>query len=202
MRVFIAVLVFLCGLTGQAEAFLDGPNCKIYWNAYVLGNGETVAASHSGSPMASSEAAAGRPEAGHEGNRLLLGLTITPPPGQYLYSLDSTDGLPTRVDVDFAPLAAFPMSKMTSRQIAELLEKSGAPVPVRAPAPVPKKDTPFASVNLPGSENSNPDIYPGPVTFWAEVPLNAPGLGGAAIRVNMSGLLCSASSCTPASGTL
>lgn len=192
MRILFAVLVCICGLANPAGAFLDGPNCGIYWSAYTLRDEESVVAVQPGSPSAS----------GHGGKRVLLGLTLVPPPGQYLYGPASTEGLPTRVEIRHAQLDAFPMARMSSARISELLEEKGETLPVRAPAAVPKKDTTFASLVLPGSKDGNPDIYPGPVTFWTELPMSPPGLGGAVVRVSMSGLLCSASSCTPASGEM
>ncbi len=202
MRVCIALLVFFCALVGQAWAFSGASECKVYWSAYSLGEGEGLAASPPlpALPLPGQTAASSSP--GGRDGRLLLALTLELPSGRYVYGPDSAEGLPTRVDVDFALLDAFPMAKMSSRQIDELLEKNGAAASVRAPAARPKNATVFSSVSLPGGGDGNPDIYPGPLTFWAEVPVSPPGLGGLAIRVRMSGLLCSASSCEPLSGEL
>jgi thiol:disulfide interchange protein DsbD len=180
MRIFLAVLLCVCSLAGQAGAFFDGPNCRIYWNAYQV---EDDAA----------------------GKQVLLALTLVPPSGHYLYGPDIPSGgvgLPTRMDVQFAPLDAFPMTRLTGRQIDELLKAGGQALPVLFPAPVPKKDTAFALVAFPGSGDGNPDIYAGPVTFWTQFPMSPPGLGGALVRARMSGLLCSEGSCMPASGEL
>jgi len=196
MRIFLLVLLWVCSLAGQAEAFLDGPNCKIYWNAYVLQEGESVVA------VPSSTGGQGEYRVPEAGKRVLLALTLAPPPGQYLYGPDSTAGLPTRVEAEYVQLDAFPMVRMTSREINELLEARGQALAVRAPAPVPKRDTAFSSTIVPGSGDSNPDIYAGPVTFWTELPMSPPGLGGVAARIRMSGLLCSDNSCMPASGEL
>ena len=200
MRVFITVLLLFCSFAGRAEAFLDGPNCKIYWKAYTLQPGQSATDAQRQADETSEETFVSTISS--DGQRLLLALTVFPPSGQYLYGPESTEGLPTSVDVEFAPLDAFPMSRLNSRQIGELLDGKGAYLFVRAPVPVPKKDTAFSSVVLPGSEGGNPDIYPGPVTFWTELPMSPPGLGGTVARVSMSGLLCSASSCMPASGEL
>jgi len=189
MRIFLAVLLCVCSLgvcgpAGPAGAFFDGPNCKIYWNAFLVEGGE----------------AEGAPQ-----KQVLLALTLVPPFGHYLYGPEIPDGavgLPTRVEAQFAPLDAFPMTRLTERQIGELLQARGQALPVRSPAPVPKQDTPFAAVTFPGSGDGKSDIYAGPVTFWTEFPMSPPGLGGAAVRVRMSGLLCSEGSCMPASGEL
>lgn len=203
MRFFIAVVFFLCSLAGQAGAFLDGPNTNIFWNAFILKEGDPVVAGDFSAPSVTpSGAAPERSGVSAAGKRVLLALTIVPPAGYYLYGPEGTDGLPTRVDAEYAPLDAFPMTRMSATQIAEQLDQKGVPLFVRAPAPIPKSDTAFSSVVMPGSEGKNPNIYAGPVTFWAELPMSEPGLGGSLIRVTMSGLLCSASSCMPASGEL
>jgi len=184
MRLFLAVLIYVCSLVAPAGAFFGGANCNIYWSAYLLQDGESVVA------VPASD------------KKLLLALTLVPPPGQYLYGPDSTEGLPTRLEASFTPLDAFPMARLTSRQIDELLEAKGQALIVRAPAPLPKKDTAFASVTFPGSGDGNPDIYAGPVTFWTELPMLPPGLGGVVVRARMSGLLCAPGSCMPAMGEL
>lgn len=173
---------------GQADAFLGEPNCGVYWKAYFLRAKEPSAV----------KAATGKAV---KGDRLLLALTVMPPSGQYLYGPESSDGLPTQLEVEYAKLPTYPMTQMRSKDIMAALEKGSLFAPVRNPDPVLKKDSAFSSVVLPGSESANPSIYPGPATFWAELPL-AQGLGGVAARVSMSGLLCSASSCMPALGEL
>ena len=197
MRIFLAALICLCALADQAEAFLDGPNCTIYWNAYLLQDGESiVAASFSADEQGIS------PSIGMAGKRVLLALTLAPPPDHYLYGPDSTEALPTRMEADYAPLSAFPMTGIQSRHIRELLETGAQALTVRAPAPVPKKNTMFASVTFPESGNGNPDIYAEPITFWTELPMPPQGIGGAAVQIRMSGLLCSKNSCMPVSGAL
>lgn len=193
MRILVAVILLLCSFVGEAQAFLGGPNCNIYWRAYSVPKDDAIVGLNSEN---------GGSAAGSEEKQLLLGLTVMPPAGQYLYGPESTEGLPTTLEAVYAPLAAFPMTRMTTGQINELLGEKGVSLSVRAPEPVRKKESAFASIQLPGSENSNPEIYPGPATFWALLPISPPGLGGAAIKVTMSGLLCSPNSCMPASGEL
>ncbi|MDL2267006.1 thioredoxin family protein [Desulfovibrio sp. OttesenSCG-928-G15] len=188
MRFWLLSFIMLLMLSGQASAFLDGPNCAVYWKAYSLKSQEgNIVSPASGKTS--------------KGNRVLLALTVMPPSGQYLYGPDSTEGLPTMVDVEYAKLATYPMSKMQSKDIVAALEKGKTLAPVRNPEPVLKSDSAFSSYSLPGSEGSNPHIFPGPATFWAELPV-VDGLGGLAARVTVSGLLCSATSCMPALGEL
>ncbi|MDR0339660.1 MAG: thioredoxin family protein [Desulfovibrio sp.] len=197
MRLFWSLLFFLITaagpLAGSAHAF-PGANCVIYWKAYTL----------DAAPGPGQEGVPGFYDLSADkagGKRLLLALTLAPPEGEYLYGVETTDGLPTTVEAFFAPLSAFPMQPMSAADINQLMESRGHALPVRAPSAPLKKDTAFASISLPGSEEGNPPIFPGPVTFWTELPF-AQGLGGVAAKVTMSGLLCSATSCTPVSGTL
>lgn len=201
MRVLVAVIVLFCGLATQAHAFL-GSNCEIYWKAYTISSSD---ASGVLAPLADSASKDPDDVPGTERNddrKLLLALTLTPPEDHYLYGPESTDGLPTTMEAAYAVLDAFPMTRMQAGEISALLDEKGSPLPVRVPQPVLKKDSPFAQLRLPGSEDSNPHIYPGPITFWTVAPADVPGLGGLALQVRMSGLLCSANSCTPASGEL
>jgi thiol:disulfide interchange protein DsbD len=209
MRFPFAVFFLVFGFSVQAQAFLDS-NCEIYWSAYTL---EKTAGSRIFASSASGVLGAAGTRSGKTGNELareqadasrflLIALTLVPPPGQYLYGPESSEGLPTTMEVEYAPLTAFPMARMNSGQMTAVLAEKGTTLAVRAPTPVLKKDSPFARTVLPGSENSNPPIYPGPVTFWTVLPAETSRLGGAALRATMSGLLCSANSCTPASGNL
>lgn len=204
MRLFVIVFFLLCSGAGQAYAFLEH-NCELYWKAYSLSQATGVAAvsekANAAHTQMGEEAAAPSSEQS-PGRRMLLALTVVPRPGEYLYGPDSPEGLPTTVKAGYAPLAAFPMQKLSGRDIAALLEEQGVSLAVHAPTAVLKKETRFASQVLPGSEDSNPPIYPGPVTFWTELPVTVSGLGGVAVQATVSGLLCSPLSCTPASGEL
>ena len=197
MRVVVLLLMLLCAVAGQAHAFGE-PNCEIYWKAFTLPQEPAP-----DDPAAPAGGGAVDPFSSPTyTGRLLLALTIVPAPGEYLYGPESTDGLPTRMDVTVAELSAFPMKALTSRQIAGLMLEKGDAVPVRMPAPVLKKETVFAAAaSADGSDGELP-VYPGPVTFWAEVPVSVTGFGGVAAQAILSGLLCSPVSCTPASGEL
>ena len=217
MRILLLLLLFLCCSVEQAWAWADN-NCRIYPKAYRLTEGgispSAAPASSKNSNKSDNVASAtapatpapsgGKSAASGEGrgDRLLLALTIVPPPNTYLYGPDSKEGLPTRMEAVFAPLSAYPMNRLTGKEISSLLEKRGKALTLRVPAAPLKKDTVFASVTLPGNPDTNPPIYPGPVTFWAEVPVSVSSLGGVIVQARLSGLLCSASSCTPASGEL
>ena len=189
MRVFFLLLILL-SFTGQAQAF-SGDNCSIFWKAFLL-------------PEEGSEATDGGDEFASAAplRKILFALTVVPPAGGYLYGPESTEGLPTSVEVSYAVLDAFPMARLKADDVEAMLEDRGKSLQVRAPIASPKKETPFAGSVLPGAGDSNPPIYPGPVTFWATASAPVSGLGGIVIRVSMSGLLCTPSSCTPASGSL
>ena len=187
MRIFLSfILIVFCCLSGQAQAWQG--KSDISWQGYSLSGAQGNASADG--------------KASSEGKTLLLALTISPRQGEYLYGAASKEGLPTTVDVTFAPLSAYPMSRPSSKEINSLLQEKGKALKVRVPAAQLKKDTPFARIILPGSGDTNPAIYPGPVTFWVEVPAASSPLGGTVIQVNMAGLLCSATSCTPTEGTL
>ncbi|MDR0827519.1 MAG: thiol:disulfide interchange protein [Desulfovibrio sp.] len=150
------------------------------------------------SQLASSSSVPQDPDKGPRGG-LLLALTLVPPQGHYLYGPHSAEGIPTSLEARFASLAAVPMRE--SAGIFARIDSEGASLSVRFPAPTPKKATSYASVILPGFGASNPSIYPGPVTFWTSFP--APeGLEGAAVKVELGGLLCSDRNCAPVSGVL
>lgn len=200
MRRFVILLIALFSFVGQAHAFL-GAECEIHWQAYVLSAQHGADEAALADPSDALYPSFADPAPAAEGKRLLLALTIVPPQGQYLYGPESTDGLPTELAVRVAQLSAYPMQRLSSVQIASLTQEKGEALPVRAPRAILKKETEYASVELPGSEGSNPPIYPGPVTFWAELPF-AQGLGGIAAEVSLSGLLCSPVSCSPAGGSL
>ena len=185
--------MLLC-TAGQAHAFGE-LNSDIHWKAFTL-PAEPVPGD------ASSASATGPSSAPTYSGRLLLALTIAPRPGEYLYGPESEEGLPTRMDVTVAELSAFPMKALTSREIAGLMLEKGDTAPVRAPSPVLKKDTPFASAPSADGADGELPIYSGPVTFWAEIPVSVTGFGGVAVQAALSGLLCSSVSCTPASGEL
>lgn len=190
MRILLtfAFLLF-CLFPADGHAF-SGPNCQIYWKAYLL------PAEGADSPGALS------PDAGQAQAEVLLALTIIPPEGRYLYGPESDVGLPTSLEADYSILGAFPMHSLSAAEIDAILRENGHSAKLRSPKPSPKKETSFAAVSLGGVDDSHALIYPGPVTFWATIPAPAAGLGGVAVRVGMSGLLCSPSSCTPASGEL
>lgn len=189
MRVFFLLLILL-SCAGQAHAF-SGDNCSIFWKAYLLPE------EHSVTTDAFDTSASSPPL-----RKVLFALTVVPPAGGYLYGPDSPEGLPTSVEASYAILDAFPMAKLNAKDVEELLEDGGRSLQVRAPVASPKKETPFAGSILPGASDSNPPIYPGPVTFWTTASVPVSGLGGIVVKASMSGLLCTLSSCTPASGSL
>lgn len=197
MRTMLFLLLF-CVVAGQAHAFGE-PNCEIYWQAFTLPH-ESASSDGAGSPSAVSGTDPFTSPT-YTG-RLLLALTIVPKAGEYLYGPESDEGLPTRMDLTVAELPAFPMKALTSREIAGLMLEKGSVASVRMPAPALKKDTVFAAVAFADGSDGGLRIYPGPVTFWAEVPVSVTGFGGVAVQALLSGLLCSPVSCTPASGEL
>lgn len=183
LRIVLALLL-VSGFGGPAQAAWADAGSPLYWTAYRLG-------------IEPQNAASG--EKGAE-KGLLLALTFVPPEGHYLYGPEaSEEGLPTTLEVAYAPLSAFPMGKVGPGEIDSLVDSGGVSLPARAPVPTPKKDTPFASFILPGSKGGNPLIYPGPITFWVELPPAPSPLGGLAVRAVLSGLSCSAGSCLPVS---
>ncbi len=97
-----------------------------------------------------------------------LSVTLTPSPGHYIYGPESTDGLPTDVDVFLA-------GPEGERAVA-----------VTAPPPLRKKDV--AS----GADDGDTPVYAGPTVFLARIPATA-----GTVRVEASGLLCASTSCTP-----
>ena len=205
MRIVILILACCCCFAGQALAWSDN-NCRIFHTAYRLSEGDASPRPGNAAPdkpKSSRGAASPAPQAASaQGGKLLLALTVMPPANSYLYGPDSKEGLPTRIEVVFTTLSAYPMNRLSEKEIASLLEKKGRALAVRAPAAPLKKDTAFASVILPGNADSNPPIFPGPVTFWAEVPASVSSLGGVVVQARLSGLICSATSCMPASGTV
>ncbi|MDR3175594.1 MAG: thioredoxin family protein [Desulfovibrio sp.] len=184
MRLVLSVLllVFAGVNVGGAQPYAD---CKITWQAYAVVRDETPQSALS-DPRASA------------GAKLLLALTLAVPEGSYLYGPESVEGIPTSVRARFRHLEAMPMEEASA---FAGMDREALSLPVRAPAATPKKDTPFASVALPGLSATNPPLYPGPVTFWTEFPAPA-GLAGAAVRAEFSGLLCSERNCTPVSDSL
>ena len=205
MRIVILLLACCCCFAGQALAWSDN-NCRIFHTAYRLSEGDASplpGTAASDKPKSSRGAVSPASQASSaQGGKLLLALTVMPPANSYLYGPDSKEGLPTRMEVVFAALSAYPMNRLSEKEIASLLEKKGRALAVRAPAAPLKKDTVFASVVLPGNADSNPPIFPGPVTFWVEVPAAMSSLGGVVVQARLSGLICSATSCMPASGTV
>lgn len=193
--------MLLCAAAGQAHAFGE-LNSDIHWKAFTLPL-ESASGDVSSADTSSASSAASSSDTPTYSGRLLLALTIVPRQGEYLYGPESEEGLPTRMDVTSAELSAFPMKALTSREIAGLMLERGDIAPVRAPSPVLKKDTPFASPpTADGGDDGELPIYSGPVTFWAEIPVSVTGFGGVAVQAVLSGLLCSPVSCTPASGEL
>lgn len=231
MRILFSLLIFFCFFVGQAWAWADN-NCRIFHTAYKISASAspTASVSPSSAPNASSSQppsiSSKTPKASRtpippavqsasassvttmtksdegKADKLLLALTVVPPPGAYLYGPDSKEGLPTRMQVVFASLSAYPMNRLSGKEIAALLDKRGKTLPLRVPPAPLKKSTTFASIVLPGNADTNPPIYPGPVTFWVEVPATVSSLGGLIVQARLSGLLCSATSCTPASAAL
>ena len=190
MRIFLTLaLLLLCFFPGNSHAF-SGPNCQIYWKAYLLPEDE-------GGKRGDTT-----PSVGEGFRKILLALTIIPPEGRYLYGPESDVGLPTSVEASYSVLGTFPMQALSAFEIDAILSEKGLTPKLRAPLPSPKKETSFAAVNLGGIDDSHALIYPGPVTFWSQMSVPAEGLGGVAVRTSMSGLLCSPSSCMPASGEI
>jgi thiol:disulfide interchange protein DsbD len=198
-RVVVWLLLCLCCRTAQADAWTD-ENCRIVITAYRLSAAQAAALPGLSRKAAFPQAASGKKSpiapADSSDDRLLLALTLTPPPSAYLYGPRSTEGLPTRMEAVFAPLPVHAATVPSGDEAAALLSEKGRDLPLRIPRAPLKNTTGFASSRLPGSGDANPPIYPGPVTFWAEMPAS----GGAIVRARMSGLLCTALSCTPASG--
>lgn len=183
-RIVLAVFFLVCGFAGPAQAAWTDTASPLYWTAYRLDSGPQKAVS------------------GGKGadKGLLLALTFVPPEGSYLYGPKASgEGLPTALEVVCAPLPAFPIDTVGPGEIDAMIDFGGVSRPVKAPAPTPKKKTPFASVILSGGKAGNPLIYPGPITFWVELPPAPSSLGGLAVRAVLSGLSCSAGSCLPVS---
>lgn len=182
MRVLFLIVFFLIagGQSDAAFGFGSEPNCRLFWKAYSL-------------PAEGDGASSSR--------HVLFAVTALPPQGEYLYGPESTEGLPTRLDIAAAPLEAFPMQALTAKDIRSLTEEA-ASLDVRMPPAPLKSETIYAGQAAPGGPESNPAVYPGATTFWAVVPEAPSAFGGVALRVELSGLLCSASSCTPAFGEL
>ncbi len=199
MRIFFScILLCLLCFAGHAQAFSDA-NCPLYWKAFLL----PVESEPEAPAAVSPETNASAPRAQTRANaKILVALTALPPQGHYLYGPESKEGIPTSVRVSFAPLNAFPMNRLSDREVDGIIQERGSAVTVRFPLPSPKKETLFAGMALPGTGDSNPLIYPGPVTFWIELPAATSGLGGVAVQASLSGLLCSTGSCMPASGSL
>ncbi|MDR1489243.1 MAG: thioredoxin family protein [Desulfovibrio sp.] len=186
MRLILsALLLVFAGVSAVgAQSYAD---CKIAWSAYSV------------SPDGTSQSSPPDPRAFAEaGPKVLLALTIGVPKGSYLYGPESVEGIPTSVKARFRHLGAMPMEEASA---FVGMDRDALPLPMRAPAATPKKDTPFASVALPGLSATNPPLYPGPVTFWTEFPAPA-GLAGVAVRAEFSGLLCSERNCMPVSDSL
>ena len=211
MRILTILALCLLCFAGQAHARGEN-NCQIFYKAFKLpADGASSPPGASKDPAPSRNTASSGPRSDRTGasagatarkDRLLLALTVMPPVGSYLYGPDSKEGLPTRMDVSFAPLSTYPMNRLGGKEIASIMEKWGKALPLRATAAPLKKDTPFAAMVLPGNPDTNPPIYPGPVTYWAEVPAGVSSLGGVLVQARLSGLLCTPTSCMPASGSL
>ena len=215
MRIFLLVFLLLCNFPGQPQAFFE-PNCEIYWKAFLLPAdspplNRSFSSQDGQEPLpsdASQQTSLFSPEsikdagASNDHRKLLLALTVVPPPEEYLYGPESADGLPTRVEATFTPLSAFPMTPMSGKEMDALMRDKGESLAVRYPAPSLKKDTIFSGTGPDAGADGDLPVYAGPLTFWTEVPVTVSGLGGVAARVTLSGLLCSAVSCAPASGSL
>jgi hypothetical protein len=109
MRILLLLLLFLCCSVEQAWAWADN-NCRIYPKAYRLTEGgispSAAPASSKNSNKSDNVASAtapatpapsgGKSAASGEGrgDRLLLALTIVPPPNTYLYGPDSKEACP------------------------------------------------------------------------------------------------------------
>jgi thiol:disulfide interchange protein DsbD len=116
----------------------------------------------------------------------------------YFYGPDSQEGLPTSVDVVFAPISAFAAKTAPGAPaFSSLLREKGRSLPVRLPPPVPKGKTGFASLPPLGTRDADVPIFAGPLTFWVEAPAFAPFYGSAALRATVTGLLCSEINCAP-----
>ncbi|MDR2076911.1 MAG: thioredoxin family protein [Desulfovibrio sp.] len=183
MRVFLGLFLFFClgcgqGWTRQAD------ECPLTWQGFLLDAPETVPA-----PVAGN---------GTEAPAALLAFTLQAPPGMYLYGQNSREGLPTAVDVTFAPADPFAArGDPGGPAFAALLREKGVPLPVRLPPAVPRGATAFASVPPQGARAAGVPIFVPPLTFWVEIPAFAPFYASAALRVTVTGLLCSATSCAP-----
>lgn len=203
MRAIAILLLLLCAFAGQAQAFME-QNCEIYWKAYSLRSysaTENALLTDAGNAL-NNQSSVDADAAALPPREILLAFTVVPRAGEYLYGPESDEGLPTHMEVTYAPLSAFPMKALTGREIAGLMMEKGETLPVRVPVPMLKKDTRYAGTGAAAGDDGNLEIYAGPVTFWTELPVTVSGLGGVAAQVTLSGLLCSPVSCTPASGEL
>ena len=181
-RIILFLLLFFC-FAGQSWAW-QSQDVRLLWQGYKL----PAAQSSSGN--------ATQPEASD--TRLLLGFTLAPPEGVYFYGPESREGLPTQVSVQYALISPFASRPAPDTQsFYAVIQEKGITLETRLPAAVPKKETSFASVSLAGVNDANTPIFSGPMTFWVEAPSIAPFYSSAAVRVSVSGLLCSAGSCMP-----
>ncbi len=210
---FFAGLLFLFLFAGQASAW-DGSAAALSWQGFSLPEGTSAASSFDrqipaprgpGLPGSKGLPAQGAPgksasapaeNGGPAARPFLLGVTLVPPAGAYFYGPEAKDGLPTTLSITCAPVTPFaPRPEPSSAAYAELMQTSGKPLPALLPAAVRKKDTSLPSV--PGAGNADTLVYPGPVTFWAEVPALLPFYSSVAVTVRVSGLFCSETSCAP-----
>lgn len=109
--------------------------------------------------------------------RVVAAITVVPPDNSYFYGPQSKQGLPTSVKANATASA-----------------NTTAKVQLFRPAPVPKKATAHAATLLAGVDDSSEAIYPTATTFLAEITV--PPAGGTA-QLSVSGLFCSAASCSP-----
>ncbi|MDR2160975.1 MAG: thioredoxin family protein [Desulfovibrio sp.] len=185
MKRFLGLLLLLSCLCGQAWA--GQAACLLVWQGFFTPGEEEESRQPAGSP--------GRGEASSSG-AILAAFTLIPPQGMYHYGPDSPEGTPTAVTVVYAPVSPFAdRPEPGGRAFQALLREKGVTLPVRLPPARPAKDALFASPA--GKREDTVPIFTGPLTFWTRTPAITPFYRGAALRVTVTGLLCSASFCAP-----
>ncbi len=210
-RVFSFLLFCLCFFPSGPALAWEAAQSALIWQGFVLSGKAAASAAPEGRgmvvstarrlpdkkpPAANTSAPATAEVTQPAAGPFLLAFTLVTPPGVYLYGPDAKDGLPTSFSVSYAPITPFAARPApSSAAFAELLETGGQPLEPRIPMAVLKKNTPFGSQT--GFGNPDTPIYPGPVTFWVEVPSLLPFYTSAAVKVQVAGLFCSATSCTP-----
>ncbi|MFW5488056.1 MAG: cytochrome c biogenesis protein CcdA [Desulfovibrio sp.] len=116
----------------------------------------------------------------------LLRVRVTPPAGYYLYANDAgAMGLPTVLTATL---------RNNSPENSPDDDPTGAPTGPAFPVRYPKGK----KKSLDGTSGTTYRTYPGPTDLYADLPANS---AGKTVRLSLSGLLCSDTTCLPVSTT-